>query len=354
MKVILKTVGNIQIPFQVEPSDTFDTFKEQIYHTTGVLPDCQKLIYAGHVCTLFDTFADKNIQDEDQINWIYATRNFLNLSTHDSINEQIHIKFHLGKISPDRFLVGEDPDHMIIWLDRKIDKQQHYDNLINAFSLIALIISQNQPEQTPRRSEKAFYTNYSLSATVATVSWTLEVFSSITDCLRCFDENRNKCIFFITSNTMARVAVPLILEHFQEMFTDPLSYGFHLSIYVFRENTGEQLDWAFEYIKNIQIFDFNEDLFVRLIRDIADYHVAVGKHILGSSPSHRSAIRRRLYWARELYERYRDLENVSLKKEFEGIDALLEKEQTMKDIQASPPKTNLKRKIADVQSVNNN
>ena len=79
-----------------------------------------------------------------------------------------------------------------------------------------------------------------------------------------------------------------------------------------------------------------------MIRDIADYYVAIGKHILDSSPSHRSAVRRRLYWARELYGRYRDVENVSLRKEFEEIDAVLEKQQTMENITASSPKNKFK------------
>ncbi|UJR18894.1 hypothetical protein I4U23_022022 [Adineta vaga] len=111
---------------------------------------------------------------------------------------------------------------------------------------------------------------------------------------------------------MARLAVPLILDNFREIFTDLLTYGFHLSICVFRENDGEQLDWAFDYRNNIQVFDFDEDLFVRLIRDIADYHVAVAVH-------------RRFSWAEKLYGRYCDIEGVFLKEKFDEINVLLGK-----------------------------
>ncbi|UJR34765.1 hypothetical protein I4U23_027543 [Adineta vaga] len=307
MKVVLKSIDNIYMPFQVEPSDTFESFKEQIYHATGVPPDCQQLFFGGLIYRFSDTFRDRNIQDGDQIVWIYGGKNRLTLSPYIS-----------KKIRHDSILRSEDSDHMIIWLDRKIEEQQQYDNLKNAFSFISEIKSKNQPA-------KSFYTNYTLSMTVAAVTCVLEVFSSITDCLGCFDQNKNKCIFFITSNIMAKLAVPLILEKFREIFTDLLTYGFHLSIYVFRENDGEQLDWAFNYRNNIQVFDFYEDLFVRLIRDIADYHVAVGKYILKSSPSHIAAVHRRLSWAEKLYGRYCDIEGVSLKKEFDEINVLLGK-----------------------------
>ncbi|UJR18887.1 hypothetical protein I4U23_022015 [Adineta vaga] len=314
MKIVLKTLDNIHIPFQVEPSDTFGSFEEQIYHAIGVPPDFQKLVFAGQVCFSSDTFSDRNIQDGSQIYLAHRMKMYLTPSTYIS-----------KKIRHDSFLRSEDSDHMIIWLDRKIDEQQFYNNLKNAFSFISELKSKNQPEQTPKRSKKALYTNYTLSMTVATVTCVLEVFSSITDCLNCFDQNKNKCIFFITSNAMARLAVPLILDNFREIFTDLLTYGFHLSIYVFRENDGEQLDWAFDYRNNIQVFDFDEDLFVRLIRDIADYHVAVGRHILKSSPSHIAAVHRRLSWSEKLYGRYCDIENVSLKKEFDEINVLLGK-----------------------------
>ncbi|UJR12342.1 hypothetical protein I4U23_016519 [Adineta vaga] len=275
----------IHIPFEVEPSDKIGSFKEDIYNRTGIPPDCQKLIFKGEQCRLELTFSDIGIRDGNMIGWIYRTKEFPS------------IEFHLENI--------QDPDHMIIWLDRKINKPSSYENLKNAFLLISEELqSKNQSNLIEGRSEKACFTNYTLSVTIATVPCLLEIFSSFRDCLECFQRNINKRIFFITSNTMGRLIVPLIMENPKKMF-DPLIYGLRLSIYIFRDNFEEQLDWAFNYRNHIQLFTFDDNLFMRLLRDMADSHLSIGKSLLNNSSSHNSTkARRRFLWAQKLFERY--------------------------------------------------
>jgi hypothetical protein len=152
----------------------------------------------------------------------------------------------------------------------------------------------------------------------------LAAFTSIEQCIECFQQNQHKRIFFITSGSMGQTAVPIILNRFRHVFTDPLTDEPYASIYVFCHNVEYQMAWALDYSDYIQIFNHDADLLVRMIRDTANYFVVIGKRLLDEDPPNNSAAYHRLTWAHELYQRYRKMENVQLKKEFEEVNQLLE------------------------------
>ena len=58
----------------------------------------------------------------------------------------------------------------------------------------------------------------------------------------------------------------------------------------------------------LQVFTFDEDLLVRMIRDIADYFLVEGKRLMAADPPNYPAAYNRLTWAHTLYNRYMKME----------------------------------------------
>ena len=84
MKVVVKTLDDMQISFEVEPSDTPDSLKEKIYRATGIPLDYQKLIFYGRPSWMYKTFADTPIQDGGYIHWPYSMLDFSEWSIFDT------------------------------------------------------------------------------------------------------------------------------------------------------------------------------------------------------------------------------------------------------------------------------
>ena len=65
MQIFVKTIGGKTITSRLEPTDTVNVVQQMVYGKTGVLPDQQRLIFAGQ--ELRDgrrTILDHNIQHE--------------------------------------------------------------------------------------------------------------------------------------------------------------------------------------------------------------------------------------------------------------------------------------------------
>jgi hypothetical protein len=118
--------------------------------------------------------------------------------------------------------------------------------------------------------------------------------------------------------------VPKILAKYKQTFTDQVTDEAYASIYVFCHSVENQMAWALDYREYIQIFTFDKDLLVRMIRDIGDDFLTESKRLLDEDPPNNAAAYHRLSWAHELYQRYRDMEKVSMKKEFDEVNELLE------------------------------
>ena len=225
---------------------------------------------------------------------------------------------------------GEIPNHMIVWLDQYIGQPGHCQPLKDAFS------STTDPNHTiPIRLFNE--DDLEISRTVGEqfnfegVNFLLAAFKNIEHCVEFLEQHQNKRIFFITSGSMGRSAVPLIMYKCKNIFTDPVTNKPYPSIYVYCYNIENQLDWLIDYTVYIQVFTFDEDLLVRMIRDIADYFVVEGKRLIEADPPNYPAAYNRLSWAHTLYERYSKMEEIILKKEFAEVNELIEKiEEYMK------------------------
>jgi len=218
----------------------------------------------------------------------------------------------------------EDPDHMIIWLDLTIGQTDACIHLKDAFS------TSNDPKnETPVKLVDRDYDEFLRIERPKRVNFEgvwflLAAFTNVERCIECFEQNQHKRIFFITSGSLGQTAVPRILERFRQTFTDPVTDEPYNSIYIFSDDIKYEMDWALEYMEYIQMFDHEADLLVRMIRDIASYYVMIGKRLLNEDPPNNTAAYHRLSWAYELYQRYRKMESVSLKKEFDELNQLLE------------------------------
>jgi len=218
----------------------------------------------------------------------------------------------------------EDPDHMIIWLDLHIGNHDKCIHLKQAFSTTA-----DPKNETPVKLVDTDYDeilrNVGPTCVIFEgVRFLLAAFTNVEHCIQCFEQNQHKRIFFITSGSMGEAAVPIILNRFGQIFTDPETDEPYQSIYVFCHNIEYQMHWALEHSEYIQIFNHDADLLVRMIRDMADYFLMIGRRLLAEDPPNNAAAYHRLSWAHELYQRYSKMEHVSLNREFDEVNQLLE------------------------------
>jgi hypothetical protein len=217
----------------------------------------------------------------------------------------------------------DDPNHMIIWLDSTIGDLEQCLHLKDAFSSTA-----HPKNETPVKLIDSDYDQILRSAGPTRVNFEgvwflLAAFTDVELCIQCFEQNQHKRIFFITSGSLGKKAVPRIIERFERTFIDPVTNEPYNSIYVFCLHIEYQMDWAYEYIRYIQIFDHEADLLHRMIRDIGNYFVMISKRLLAEDPPNNSAAYHRLSWAHELYERYCKMDNISMRRELDEVKRLL-------------------------------
>ncbi|CAF1473549.1 unnamed protein product [Rotaria magnacalcarata] len=218
----------------------------------------------------------------------------------------------------------EESDHMIIWLDDHIGDPEWCQQLKRAFS------TQPDPKNPipvklwDKEFAEMLVSEGHMPVHFEGVRFLLSAFTNIASCIHCFYQNQHRRIFFITSGTLGKKTVPIILEKFKDTFIDPVTEEPYMFIYVFCQNIEYHRDWALEYRDYIQIFNFEADLLARMMRDIGDYFLTESKRLLDESPPNNPAAQHRLTWANELLQRYGQMEKVSMKTELDEINQLLE------------------------------
>jgi hypothetical protein len=228
----------------------------------------------------------------------------------------------------------EIPNHMIVWLDQHIGRPEHCQLLKAAFS------STTDPNHTSpiclfNEDDKEINRTVGFEQVIFEgVRFLLAAFTNIEDCVKFLEQHQNKRIFFITSGSMGRSAIPLIMHKCKNIFTDPVTHEPYQSIYVFCLQPEKHMDWMLDHRKYLATyFTFDKDLLVRIIRDVADYFLVEGKRLMAADPPNYPAVYNRLNWTHTLYSRYIKMENESLRKEFAEVNELIEKaEQAMKSL----------------------
>lgn len=221
-------------------------------------------------------------------------------------------------------LYDDQPEHMIIWLDQHIGNPEQCRHLKKVFSTQMDPKNECPVELFDQYHLEAGDSEYNMSINFDGVNFLLAAFTNIENCIHCFERNRDKRIFFITSDRLGEDAIPIILQRFRKMFTDPVTNEPYMFIYVLGFDKIRAAELAIDYRDYVLIFDFDAVLLVRMIRDIADYYTIQGERLLGEDPPNNVAAYHRLSWAKEFYERYSKMEKYSIRAELSRIDQLLE------------------------------
>jgi hypothetical protein len=188
-------------------------------------------------------------------------------------------------------------DHMIIWLDDHIGKPTEYQLLKKAFA------SNLDPRYeictmlTDRDIDNLLRTGDIMPVHFAGVPFHLLAFDNPIRCYEAFEHYKNKHIYFITSGTLGKYIVPMLIENHKLLFTDPVTQEPYNSIYIFCGNTEFHYDWLIKFQEYLQPFNHEADLLARMTRDVADYFVEQGERHLQNAL-------RRYQWSKKVFHQY--------------------------------------------------
>lgn len=197
---------------------------------------------------------------------------------------------------------SEKPNHMILWLDVGIGDPTKYIDLKKAFSSNTDPRAQTWKMFNDMDVDRLLRTDEPTVVTFEGVIFLLQAFQNETDCLNAFERHQDKRIFFITSGSLGREAVPKIIAKYRHVFTDPISDRSYPSMYVFCHSIELQMDWAGDYLQYLQMFNFDSELLERMTRDIAEYFIERSER-LRRDDDFQGALQR-LHWSKKLWHQY--------------------------------------------------
>jgi len=207
--------------------------------------------------------------------------------------------------------IAQYSDHLTVWVDRYVGEKGSYVKMKEKFK------NNIQPLNTWTTEEEETNVIMPLAVIDPAVlenlkdkAYCLKVFSNENESLKFINENRDKKIFFVTSGTMGKIMVPLIVDL-------PQIHG----IYIFCSNISYHTSWAMEYAEKItSILEHQDDLLLRLTKDISKYLQEKGD--IHMAQKNMLKAKNCYAWATKLILRGKDLGDTTYRKSLEIINRL--------------------------------
>ncbi|CAF1466021.1 unnamed protein product [Didymodactylos carnosus] len=208
-------------------------------------------------------------------------------------------------------------DHLTVWLDKYIGRPEESVGLKAQFKTIT------QPLETLNKTEEDVdetpnvMINPDMLEKLKDRIYCVKAFFDPAECLKYIRSNSDKKIFFISSGSMGEKIVP-------DIAALPQIHG----VYIFCGNISHHVKtWAMEYVDNISaMLEHQDDLLVRLTKDIAEYLQNKGDHHFTQGENVKA---RNCYaWATKLILRTQQLGDTNYKKPLTILNAKREKAES--------------------------
>jgi len=186
------------------------------------------------------------------------------------------------------------PDHVIIWCDKNMAVEGNNEA---SKATLGEKANLNPPEPTGYCSEiDVLICNISpylnQSKFDALIKSPLRMFISQNECMKCINDSieANKRVFLITSGQTGAVIIP-------ELHKKPEVYKkLSGSIYIFCAQMDLHAKWIGPYQKDIEIYDDEKGVFVKVLLDIGAYYIQKSQ----DETVNRTSASRYIYWAKRL------------------------------------------------------
>jgi hypothetical protein len=191
-------------------------------------------------------------------------------------------------------------DHIIIWLDDYIGKVGEYQKLKKAFASNLDPRSQTWTSLTDPDFDNLLRSGELMPVRFAGVPFHLLAFDNPIRCYEAFERYKDKHIYFITSGTLGKYIVPMLIENYRQLFIDPVTQNSYRSIYIFCGHTESHYDWLYDIREYLEVFNHEADLLTRMTGDVADYLIKQGERHLQNALC-------RYQWSKKALDQFRKM-----------------------------------------------
>jgi hypothetical protein len=167
------------------------------------------------------------------------------------------------------------PNHFIVWFDKHIGKPDECVLLkCSLFLAIDPITGLYERNLNKDDIERSIRDNASLLVYLDEVKFMFQAFVDIEKCFETIKANLHKRIFFITSGSKGRIIAPSLMTNFPDTFVPNYRMYIFCANMIMRSVDGFAAPtntWVGDFLANILMIDHQDDLFARMVLDIADY-----------------------------------------------------------------------------------